>query len=104
MSVDTYLAQDLENRFCSLFFRNGEYEEMGISIRDIRIIYSVQEDEYKRKPCFFVKLHGGDLVDFNYENEQEAREDRNRLLCQIEAFYKRGSEKGGDEYLRYFRK
>ena len=87
MKENSFLAQDLNNQFRSMFFQNGNYENTGFLISSISAVWGVGNNEMDNNQSFTISYGSGLFQSFDYDCEQECRQDRNRLLGQIERFY-----------------
>jgi hypothetical protein len=91
---DAYMAQDLENRFRSLYFAKGKYKNGAIVIPAIEYVSTVTRFKPDGRECYYEfsifdnSSEGGWPIRF--KDEDCARHEREKLLMQIENFYMRG--------------
>jgi hypothetical protein len=90
---DKYLAQDNENQFDSLFFRGGKYQREAIVIPSIIGVSEIEDHETQKGYIFRIRVQYLEKIMFYYSKLNEAQQDRNDLLFQIERFWK--DQKGG---------
>lgn len=87
---DSYMAQDLENRFRSMFFKNGRYEQGAVVIRHIMVVGAIRKitrsTDLKKVNGFYFPIFilDGSRFEMEYKTEDEARRDRTKLIYQIE--------------------
>ena len=93
---DSYVAQDLHNRFKTIFFQCGDYSQTAIAIPFIQVVGPVELDPDiadHNSDCWTFRINTGvhDVeLGLDYETRNEAVRDRAKLIAQIEQYHSRG--------------
>jgi hypothetical protein len=94
---DSYLAQDSKNRFKTMFFKKGQYDQGAIAIPHITMVGVIKKMERSAaqmygKEGYYFNIFSVEkaYLKLEYKNKDIAQRDRAELLGMIEAYHTRG--------------